>query len=137
MGAFALHPQLAADTIEIGSLSLCKVVLMNDSQYPWLILIPQRPDIREVYNLTAADQALLWQEVTAVGERLMQLHQGFKLNIGALGNMVPQLHVHMIVRQTSDPAWPGPVWGVKPPVAYTEAQLRAYLPELRDTLLIK
>lgn len=134
MGAFALHPQLAADTIEVGSLALCKVLLMNDSQYPWLILVPQRPDIREVYQLTAVDQATLWQEVTSTGERLMDLHQGFKLNVAALGNMVPQLHIHVIARQTTDPAWPSPVWGVKPATAYSESALTQYLPQLRGCL---
>lgn len=134
MGAFALHPQLAADTIEVGSVGLCSVLLMNDSQYPWLILVPQRPDIREVYDLSPSDQSLLWQEVSHCGQGLMDLHRGFKLNIGALGNMVPQLHIHVIARQTDDPAWPGPVWGVKPAVAYSEDDLAGYLPQLRELL---
>ena len=134
MGAFALHPQLAADTIEVGSHSLCKVLLMNDSQYPWLILVPQRTDIREVYQLTTSDQQQLWQEVTASGKALMDLHQGFKLNIGALGNMVPQLHIHVIARQTDDPAWPGPVWGVKPATAYSESDLTSQLAALKPAL---
>lgn len=134
MGAFALHPQLAADTIEVGSHPLCKVLLMNDSQYPWLILVPQRPDIREVYQLSESDQQQLWQEVTASGKALMDLHQGFKLNIGALGNMVPQLHIHVIARQTNDPAWPGPIWGVKPAKAYSEDQLATQLAALKPAL---
>ena len=131
MGAFALHPQLAADTIEVGNHALCKVLLMNDSQYPWLILVPQRPDIREVYQLTANDQQRLWQEVSQSGKALMDLHKGFKLNIGALGNMVPQLHIHVIARQTDDAAWTGPVWGVKPAQAYKETTLTAELTALK------
>lgn len=135
MGAFALHPQLAADTIEVGNLPLCKVLLMNDSQYPWLILVPQRPDIREVYDLNGSDQQHLWQEVTQVGEKLMAHHRGFKLNIGALGNMVPQLHVHVIARQTDDPAWPGPIWGVNPAAPYSQHALASYLTELKQLIL--
>lgn len=134
MGAFALHPQLAADTIEVGQHGLCKVLLMNDQQYPWLILVPQRPDIREVYQLTERDQQQLWQEVTASGKALMELHQGFKLNIAALGNMVPQLHIHLIARQTDDAAWPGPVWGVKPAQVYSEEALAAELKRLQAAL---
>lgn len=134
MGAFALHPQLAADTIEVGSHSLCKVLLMNDQQYPWLVLVPQRPDIREVYQLSDSDQRLLWQEVTDTGKALMHLHQAFKLNIGALGNMVPQLHIHVIARQTDDAAWPGPVWGVKPAQPYSAEALAIELKRLQTTL---
>lgn len=135
MGAFALHPQLAADTIEVGNHALCKVLLMNDSQYPWLILVPQRPDIREVYELSANDQQRLWQEVSQTGKALMDLHQGFKLNIGALGNMVPQLHIHLIVRQTNDAAWPGPVWGVKSAQAYATEALQSELTALKAAVL--
>jgi len=134
MGAFSLHPQLAADTIEVGSHNLCKVLLMNDQQYPWLVLVPQRPDIREVYQLSDNDQRLLWQEVTDTGKALMDLHQGFKLNIGALGNMVPQLHIHVIARQTDDAAWPGPVWGVKSAQPYSAEALAIELKRLQTTL---
>lgn len=134
MGAFALHPQLAADTIEVGRHNLCNVLLMNDQQYPWLVLVPQRPDIREVYQLSDSDQQLLWREVTDTGKALMDLHQGFKLNIGALGNMVPQLHIHVIARQTDDAAWPGPVWGVKPAQPYSAEALAIELKRLQTTL---
>lgn len=135
MSDFCLHPQLATDTLEVGNLTLCKVLLMNDSQYPWLVLVPQRADIREVYELSSEDQALLWQEVGQCGQTLMQMHEGFKLNIGALGNMVPQLHIHVIVRQQNDPAWPGPIWGVKPAVAYSDEALNSSLTALKSTLI--
>lgn len=132
--AFELHRQLAADTIAVGDLGLCRVLLMNDANYPWLILVPRRADIREAYELSESEQALLWQEVTATGEAMMQALNGHKLNIGALGNMVPQLHVHVIVRQPDDAAWPGPVWGKTAAIPYDEAGLEARLAQLRALL---
>jgi len=138
MTAFLLHPQLAADTCVIGDLPLCHVLLMKDAAYPWLVLVPRQPNVREVYELAAADQALLWQEVTQVGQQLMALHNGFKLNIGALGNVVPQLHVHVIVRQQADAAWPGPVWGVQPAQPYSPPALAQACQQLRQAFdLIK
>lgn len=134
MSAFELHPQLQADTVEVIDLTLCKVLLMNDSQYPWLILVPRRADSREIYELSTADQAELWREVSHCGQALMQLHNGFKLNIGALGNMVPQLHIHVIARQASDPAWPGPVWGVNPAVPYSATALTEECSHLQNAL---
>lgn len=131
---FRLHPKLAADTIEVGDLDLCRILLMNDSRYPWLILVPRRADIREAYELSEAEQGLLWQEVTRVGQKLMQLLGGHKLNIAALGNMVPQLHVHVIVRQEDDPAWPAPVWGHSDAVPHTPEQLGNRLAMIRQAL---
>ncbi|MDX1497304.1 MAG: HIT family protein [Salinisphaeraceae bacterium] len=123
MTAFELHPQLAADTEVIGDLPLCRVLLMNDANYPWLILVPRRADTREVYELSIGQQGLLWGEVTEVGENMMQQFDGHKLNIAALGNMVPQLHIHVIVRYENDPAWPGPVWGAQAAQPYEAADL--------------
>lgn len=134
MSAFKLHPQLQADTVEVLDLTLCKVLLMNDSQYPWLILVPRRADSREVYELSSADQTELWREVSHCGQALMKLHNGFKLNIGALGNMVPQLHIHVIARQASDTAWPGPVWGVSPAVPYSATILTEECSRLKNVL---
>lgn len=131
---FSLHPRLAADCIVLGELPLCRVLLMNDANYPWLILVPKRAGAEEVYSLSSTEQASLWQEVSYCGERLMQHLQGHKLNIATLGNMVPQLHVHVIVRQTTDPAWPGPVWGVQPAQAYSKAALQALKLELSELL---
>ncbi len=118
-----LHPQLAADCIELGRFPLCHLLLMNDSQYPWFILVPDRDDIREIYQLDDADRAQLLRESCLLGEFLMRHFAGDKLNLAALGNQVPQLHLHHIVRYRSDPAWPGPVWGKLPPVAYTAAEI--------------
>lgn len=116
---FQLHPQLAADTVTLGSLQLCRVLLMNDSQYPWVILVPQHDAIREIYQLSASDQRTCWEESSMLSELMMSHFQGDKLNVAALGNLVPQLHIHHIVRHTSDPAWPQPVWGAAPAQPYS------------------
>lgn len=129
--SYSLHPQLAANTAAVGQLTLCEIRLMNDSQYPWLILVPQVADISEPYQLSESQQQLLQAESSAVGEAIMTLFAGDKLNIGALGNMVPQLHVHHVVRFVGDPAWPRPVWAVKPPVRYADAVLQATLEQLQ------
>lgn len=134
MKDFLLHPQLAADTALVGDLPLCQVLLMNDAAYPWMVLVPRQNNVREVYELSAENQALLWQEVTQVGQQFMALHHGFKLNIGALGNMVPQLHVHVIVRQTTDAAWPKPVWGMQTAQPYSPAKLAEVVAQLRQSL---
>ncbi|MFB9884960.1 HIT domain-containing protein [Balneatrix alpica] len=123
MSAFNLHPQLAADTLVVGDLPLCRVLLMNDCQYPWLILVPRRGQLRELYELDETDLAQFYQESCQVGRRLMVHFAGDKLNVAALGNMVPQLHVHHIVRFQQDPAWPAPVWGKLPARPYESAQL--------------
>ena len=108
---FALHPQLAADTFEIGDFPLSKVLLMNNAHLTWVILVPKRANIREWHELSKQDQLQLHAESIALGEALMDEFDGTKLNTGALGNIVPQMHLHHIVRFESDPAWPAPVWG--------------------------
>lgn len=122
--SFALHPQLAQDTIVCGQFPLCRVLLMNDAQYPWFILVPAQEGLREILELSAADRKQLWQESDALSRWLMQVFQPDKLNIAALGNMVPQLHLHHIARFRSDVAWPRPVWGQAPAVAYTPNQVQ-------------
>lgn len=119
--SFALHPQLAADCFVVGDWPLCRILLMNEARYPWFILVPRRAAIREVHELTAADRAQLWQESDQFSRQLLALFQPDKLNIAALGNVVPQLHVHHIVRYQTDAAWPAPVWGRFAPEAYTAA----------------
>ena len=121
--SFALHPQLARDCHRLGRFELGLLLLMNDAQYPWFILVPQRAGLREVYELDEPDQALLLRESTALSRALMSAFRGDKLNLAALGNMVPQLHLHHIVRHVGDPAWPSPVWGRHPPRPYTAAEL--------------
>ena len=111
MVRFSLDPQLAGDTFPVATLGLCQLLLMNDRRFPWLILVPQRMDIREFHQLTPLDQTMLTFEVSTVAERLQQMTGCHKVNIAALGNQVAQLHVHVIARQTDDAAWPSPVWG--------------------------
>jgi diadenosine tetraphosphate (Ap4A) HIT family hydrolase len=125
-----IHPQLLADCILLGRFPLSRLLLMNDSNYPWFILVPDRDDIREIYQLDDADRAQLLEESCALAEFLMRRFSGDKLNVAALGNQVPQLHLHHIVRYQSDPAWPGPVWGKHPPVPYSADAIDAVLARL-------
>jgi diadenosine tetraphosphate (Ap4A) HIT family hydrolase len=127
MTDFSLHPQLAADTVLVEELPLCSVRLMNDKRFPWFILVPKREGVREVIDLTPGDQALLWQEVAAVSRQLQLSFKPDKLNIAALGNMVPQLHVHVIARFKNDAAWPKPVWSVGEAQAYSAAEKEAMI----------
>lgn len=122
---FHLHPQLERDCISIGRLSLSRVLLMNDSQFPWLILVPEIDGITEIYQLNKQQRSLLIEESSYVAEQLKSLYKADKINIAAIGNVVPQLHVHHIVRYCSDKAWPAPVWGKFPGVPYSEQELAA------------
>lgn len=108
---FKLHSQLNADTITLGSLKLSQVLLMNNASLPWVILVPRKENVSEWHALSKEDQLQLHHESMLISELLMQEFKGDKMNIGALGNLVPQLHVHHIVRYKNDPAWPQPVWG--------------------------
>jgi diadenosine tetraphosphate (Ap4A) HIT family hydrolase len=116
--SWALHPQLAADCAMIADLGLCRLLLMRDANYPWLILVPRRPGATELIDLDDADRARLMDEITQVGRALRAVTACDKLNVAALGNAVPQLHVHVIARFRSDAAWPAPVWGHTPPQPY-------------------
>ena len=123
---FTLDPRLAADTAEVGDLALCHVLLMDDARFPWLILVPRRPAVSEITDLSEAEAALLWQEVRLATGVMQALSKPDKVNVGALGNVVAQLHVHVVGRFRSDPAWPGPVWGFetrKPYPPHARAQL--------------
>ena len=122
---FILHPQLAKDTLVLGDWRLCRLLRMNDRTYPWLILVPKRADIREVIDLSDDDQHQLTREVAEASRALRRLLSPDKLNVAALGNVVPQLHVHVIARFTGDPAWPRPVWGVTPVAPFTDTEARA------------
>lgn len=123
IGMFLLHPRLESDSIFLADLPLSRLLLMNDSRYPWCILVPRREDLSEVYQLDVAEQQQLWQESALLGRGMMEAFGGDKLNLAALGNLVPQLHLHHIVRYLDDAAWPGPVWGVGTPQAYKPEQL--------------
>ena len=109
---WSLHPQLVRDTIELGDLALSRVLVIKDANYPWLLLVPRRPGIVEIIDLDEIEQAQLMVEITRVSRALKSVTQCDKLNVAALGNAVPQLHVHVIARRKTDKAWPKPVWGV-------------------------
>ncbi len=120
-----LHPQLEKDCFIIGQLPLCAVLLLNDSNYPWFILVPQREDITEIHQLSEADQQQLMRESSMLASCIEKEFNADKINIAALGNMVPQLHVHHIVRYKTDPAWPAPVWGKHCSVKYSNIEVNA------------
>lgn len=107
---FTLHPTLAADTFLIGDLPICRVLLMNNSHFPWLILVPRREGLRELFDLGDVDYHVAMEEVRFVSQQFRELTGAFKMNVAALGNMVPQLHIHVIARFENDAAWPAPVW---------------------------
>ncbi len=134
---FELHPQLAADCEWVGDLSLNRVLLLNDKNYPWLILVPMRENIREIFQLSTADQRQLLAESSAVAELMYENFNAEKMNVAALGNMVPQLHIHHVARYQCDPAWPGPVWGAVTAIPYSEEEMHSRLTSLREWLRSK
>ena len=131
---FELDGRLAADTFVLGSTSLSRVLLMNDARFPWLILVPERADVSEPFELSEADQEQLWQESMRLGGAMKAHFAADKINVAALGNQVAQLHVHHIARFHVDAAWPGPVWGVGRAVPYEAAAVQALMHELRSVL---
>ncbi|MCP8686939.1 HIT domain-containing protein [Marinobacterium sedimentorum] len=120
---FELHPQLAQDCIPLGDFALCRLLLINDANYPWFVLVPRRADVSEIYHLSSDDQLQLMRESCFLAENLADAFAARKMNVASLGNMVPQLHLHHIVRFEKDPAWPGPVWGKLPARSYTAEQV--------------
>jgi len=131
---FALDQRLQQDTLVIGDFPLCRLLLSNDSNYPWFILVPRINGISEVFHLDVADQQKLWEETTGLAQLLNDGLGADKMNIGALGNVVSQLHVHVIVRKRDDVAWPSPVWGKHPARPYTQEQVAALRARLRELL---
>lgn len=134
MDDFALDPQLAADTVEIARWDLCRILLMKDANYPWLILVPERAGLRDLHDLSDADLMQATAETARASRILSSLVQPTKMNVAMLGNQVPQLHIHVIARSTDDPAWPKPVWGVKPARPYAAEALSARVAELRAAM---
>jgi diadenosine tetraphosphate (Ap4A) HIT family hydrolase len=122
---FTLHPALARDTVEVARLPLCRVLLMRDRRFPWLILVPEREAVREIHELAADDRSRLIEEIARASRVLSGLVRPDKVNVGALGNVVPQLHVHVVARFAADAAWPGPVWGSGVAQPYPEEDLAA------------
>lgn len=131
---FVLHPRLQADCLVVGDWPLSRVLLMNDAQYPWCILVPRRDGICDVHHLDVADRQQLMEESCRLSEAMERLFKPLKMNVAALGNVVPQLHVHHIARFESDLAWPAPVWGKVPVVAYEPAAAEAMVCRLQKAL---
>jgi diadenosine tetraphosphate (Ap4A) HIT family hydrolase len=130
---WSLHPQLRADTVPVRDLALSSVLAMNDANFPWLILVPRRAGVTEIFDL-GAEQATLLSEVSLVSRVLKEVTRCDKLNVAAIGNVVPQLHVHVVARRKDDALWPKPVWGAASPRAYEPAVLEHFTAAIRDRL---
>ena len=135
MTTFTLHPQLAADCLVIGDWPLCRLLRMNDRTYPWLILVPRVSGARDMIDLSDSDQMRLTHEIAQASTTLRRELKCDKLNVAALGNVVPQLHVHVVARFTKDAAWPKPIWGVIPPVAFSAEEAARELARWQSLLL--
>ncbi len=134
--AWSLHPQLERDTANLGDLPLSRVLVINDANYPWVLLVPRRENITEIVDLDEVAQAQLMTEIRIVSRAVREVTKCDKLNVAALGNMVPQLHVHIIARFRNDPAWPKPVWGVAPPKDYNREDLHAFANPLKAKIWV-
>lgn len=132
--SFTLHPQLAADTKQVCKLELSDILLMNDARYLWCIVVPRLDGLRDLHEVPQANKAQLLAEIDRVSVTLQALSGAYKMNVAALGNMVEQLHVHVIARHQSDAAWPGPVWGVGSAEPYDEGAAQTLVQQLRDKL---
>ena len=129
---FELHPRLAEDCIPFGRFYLCRLLLMNDSRYPWFILVPEKPGLSEIYQLNRGERATLMEESNLLAGNLADLYRADKMNIAAIGNLVPQLHIHHVVRYKTDAAWPAPVWGKFDPIPYTEDEVATLAGQIHD-----
>ena len=130
----ALHPALRKDCLLVGRFRLCQLLLMKDASYPWCILVPDRENISEIHQLRKSDQLQLMRESSILAAALERVFKADKINIAALGNIVPQLHIHHVVRYRDDKAWPAPVWGVGEAQPYSRAALQAVIEQLRGAL---
>jgi diadenosine tetraphosphate (Ap4A) HIT family hydrolase len=129
---WSLHPQLRADTAFVCDLPLSRLVAMNDANFPWLILVPRRVGASELFDFLGADQAALANEIALVSRALKAATRCDKLNVAAIGNVVPQLHIHIVARSRYDALWPKPVWGAAPPRAYDPAGLERFVTAMRE-----
>jgi diadenosine tetraphosphate (Ap4A) HIT family hydrolase len=132
--SFELDARIASDTLPLGDLLLSRVRLMNDARFPWLILVPRKPDLREFTDLAAPERAILMEEIAAASNALKEATGADKLNVGALGNRVPQLHVHVVARFEKDSAWPAPVWGNGSGEPYGAEAARALAAEITSRM---
>ncbi|WP_346796297.1 HIT family protein [Halomonas sp. Bachu 37] len=130
MNELKLDERLEADTLPVAELPLCRLLLMNDARFTWIVLVPRRPQVSEVFELSHSEQQQLWHEATILGKAMKTACGGDKVNIASLGNVVSQLHVHVVIRKQDDAAWPAPVWGHGTPLPYDldgQADMRALL----------
>jgi diadenosine tetraphosphate (Ap4A) HIT family hydrolase len=134
LNEFVLDDRLANDSVSVTITGLCDLRLIRDRRWPWLVLVPRRPDISEVFDLTPLDQVLLTFETNMVANALKKSTGAVKINVGALGNIVRQLHVHLIARFEGDPNWPGPVWGHGKPELYSDEDMNTFIAKLREAL---
>jgi len=134
MTEFELHPVLTRDTVSVARLPISELLLMNDARFPWCILVPRLADLSEWHHLPREHHPALMAEIEAVSLSLLELPETTKLNVGALGNRVPQLHIHVVARHPGDAAWPDPVWGFGQALAYTDPDQRHLLDHLRASL---
>jgi len=130
-----LHPQLKQDSLILGHFPLCTLLLIKDANYPWFVLVPDREDVTEIFQLSKEDQIQLIHESSCLAEALAKGFNADKMNIAAIGNMVPQLHIHHIVRYKNDPCWPVPVWGKIPPLKYNNETLKLVLEKIKTLAL--
>ncbi|WP_420546956.1 HIT domain-containing protein [Curvivirga sp.] len=131
---FQLHPRLEADTVHVMDLPLSRVLLLKDARYPWVVLVPQRPNLKEIHQLNDEDGIQLWREMRVLSEFMEKNFDCQKVNVAALGNMVPQLHVHIIAREEEDFAWPKPVWAIGDAEEYDDQSLRYRIELLKQGL---
>lgn len=135
MQNFILHEQLAADTIHIGDLNACRVLLMNERKFPWIILVPRKNDLNELHQLDQQTLLQVQHESIVIAKLMMSLFKGDKLNTGALGNLVPQLHLHHIVRFRDDALWPAPIWGNFKAQPYPQNQLHEHVSQVQKSII--
>ena len=132
--SFKIDSRLEQDSITVGDFELCRLLLMNDSQYPWFVLVPKRENISEIYHLSNSEQQSLWDESRVLSQLIMNIFNGGKLNTAAIGNIVNQLHLHHVVRYKSDPCWPKPIWGQLPMKPYNDNQIDKIITKLKPSL---
>ena len=135
MHIFELDSRLAKDTLPVATLGLCELRLMNDRRWPWALLVPRRRGITEIFELTPLDQAILTFETVTVSEAMKAVFGAKKMNVGALGNIVSMLHLHIVARSEGDPGWPGPVWGFGTAEPYTTGDAAESVERLRGAVL--
>ena len=133
---WVLHPQLERDTTQLGDLPLSRVLIINDANYPWLLLVPRRAGAVELIDLDDVERAQLMSEITLASRALKEVTECDKLNVAALGNAVPQLHVHVIARRKTDKAWPKPVWGAVPPISHDGKELDRFMEAMKKKLWV-